>query len=50
MNLFFVIDEHTDVADIATARVQADIIMDAIRNPQEPRPEGEWVGGKLARE
>ena len=50
MNLFFVIDEHTDVSDNATARLQADIIMDAIRNPHTPRPEGEWIGGKVARE
>jgi hypothetical protein len=50
MNLFFVIDEHTDVADIETARSQADIIMDAIRNPHTPRPEGEWIGGKLAQQ
>lgn len=50
MNLFFVIDEHTDVASIETARIQADIIMDAIRNPHVPRPQDEWVGGKVAQQ
>jgi hypothetical protein len=50
MNLFFVIDEHTDVADVETAREQADIIMDAIRNPHTTRPEDEWIGGKVARQ
>ena len=50
MNLFFTIDEHTDVATTKTARRQADIIMDAIRNPHKPRPEGEWIGGKVAQE
>ncbi|KAF8481434.1 terpenoid synthase [Gautieria morchelliformis] len=50
MNLFFVIDEHTDIADGKTARNQADIVMDALRNPHTPRPTGEWVGGEVARQ
>ncbi|KAF8493609.1 terpenoid synthase [Gautieria morchelliformis] len=50
MDLFFVIDEHTDVADGKTARNQADIVMDALRNPHTPRPTGEWVGGEVARQ
>jgi hypothetical protein len=50
MNLFFVIDEHTDIAATETARQQADIVMDAIRNPHKPRPKGEWIGGKVAQE
>ncbi|KAF7349057.1 Terpene cyclase [Mycena venus] len=50
MNLFFVIDEHTDVAATETVRTQAAIVMDAIRNPHRPRPQGEWIGGKIAQE
>ena len=50
MNLFFIIDEHTDIASSETARTQADIIMDAIRNPEMQRPENEWVGGKAAQQ
>ena len=50
MNLFFVIDEHTDVADGKTARIEADIVMDALRNPCPPRPAGEWIGGEVARQ
>nr|UPX76568.1 putative 1,11 carbon cyclization sesquiterpene synthase 255 [Hypholoma fasciculare] len=50
MNLFFIIDEHTDIASSETARTQADIVMDAIRNPEMPRPENEWVGGKAAQQ
>ncbi|KAJ6474479.1 terpenoid synthase [Mycena vitilis] len=50
MNLFFVIDEHTDVSSTEKAREQASTIMDAIRNPHKPRPEGEWIGGKVAQE
>ncbi|KAJ7454224.1 terpenoid synthase [Mycena latifolia] len=50
MNLFFVIDEHTDIAATETARGQADVVMDAIRNPHKPRPAGEWIGGEVARQ
>ncbi|KAJ6583837.1 terpenoid synthase [Mycena vulgaris] len=48
MNLFFVIDEHTDIAATDLARKQADIIMDAMRNPHTPRPADEWIGGETA--
>ncbi|KAJ7776404.1 terpenoid synthase [Mycena metata] len=50
MNLFFVIDEHTDIAATAVARQQADIVMDALHNPRKARPSGEWIGGKVAQE
>ena len=50
MNLFFVFDEYSDVADASEVRKQADIIMDALRNPTYIRPKGEWVGGELARQ
>ncbi|KAJ7474115.1 terpenoid synthase [Mycena latifolia] len=50
MNLFFVIDEHTDVASTETAREQADIVMDALRNPYKARAENEWIGGEVARQ
>lgn len=50
MNLFFVIDEHSDVSTTKTVRQQADVVMDAIRNPHTPRPENEWVGGEVARQ
>jgi hypothetical protein len=50
MNLFFVIDEYSDVASGDGAREQANIVMDALRNPYKPRPAGEWVGGEVARQ
>jgi len=50
MNLFFVIDEYTDVATESEAREMARVIMDAIRNPCQPRPDGEWIGGEIARQ
>lgn len=50
MNLFFVIDEYSDIASVEEVRRQKDIVMDALRNPYEPRPKGEWVGGEVARQ
>ena len=50
MNLFFVIDEYTDVATEPQAREMARVIMDAIHNPSQPRPDGEWIGGEIARQ
>ncbi|KAK7020181.1 hypothetical protein VNI00_017829 [Paramarasmius palmivorus] len=50
MNLAFIIDEYSDVVDGNGALVYANIVMDAIRSPQKPRPAGEWVGGEIARQ
>ena len=50
MNLFFVIDEHSDIVDGKIAGQQADIIMDALCNPSKMRPHREWVGGEVARQ
>jgi hypothetical protein len=50
MNLFFVIDEWSDVANARETRKYADSIMDALRNPHKPRPEGEWIGGEVTRQ
>jgi hypothetical protein len=50
MNLFWVFDEHSDVAPGYAVRQQADILMDALCNPHKARPVGEWVGGEIARQ
>ena len=50
MNLFFVFDEHTDVAPGDTVRMLADISMDAMRNPHKPRPVTEPVLGEITRQ
>nr|BBH51503.1 putative sesquiterpene synthase [Clitopilus sp.] len=50
MNMFFVIDEYSDVASGREARLQADIVMDALYNPLVPRPVGEWIGGEVTRQ
>lgn len=50
MNLFFIFDEWSDASTAPETRSQADIIMDALRNPHKPRPSDEWVGGEVARQ
>ncbi|KAK0200184.1 terpenoid synthase [Desarmillaria ectypa] len=50
MNLFFMFDEYTDTAPPEIVQQYADIIMDAIRNPTEPRPSNEVVLGVVAQE
>ncbi|KAF8511105.1 terpenoid synthase [Gautieria morchelliformis] len=50
MAFTIVIDEYTDTSDGKTARMQADIVMDALRKPNSPRSAGEWIGGEVARQ
>ena len=50
MNVFFVFDEYTDVEDADVVREMVDIVIDAIRHPEKPRPEGEVLLGELARQ
>ncbi|OCH88427.1 terpenoid synthase [Obba rivulosa] len=50
MNLFFVFDEYTDVADESDVRILADISMDALRNPSKPRPAEECIIGEITRQ
>ncbi|KAG1819038.1 terpenoid synthase [Suillus subaureus] len=50
MNLFYVIDEYSDVSEEGEVRQQKDVVMDALRHPYKPRPKGEWVGGEVARQ
>ncbi|KAJ6535981.1 terpenoid synthase [Mycena vulgaris] len=50
MMLFFTFDEYTDVLSAHEVRKYADIVMDALRNPGKPRPQGETVVGEVARQ
>ena len=50
MNLFFVIDEYTDVESEEVVRQMVDIVLDAFHNPHKPRPAGEVVLGEIARQ
>jgi hypothetical protein len=48
--MFWTFDEYTDVEKADVVRQYAEIVMDAIRNPCKPRPEGEVVLGEMARQ
>lgn len=50
MHLFFMFDEYSDKSSPAEVWQQAAIQMDAFRNPDKPRPEGEWIGGEFVRQ
>ncbi|KZT42148.1 terpenoid synthase [Sistotremastrum suecicum HHB10207 ss-3] len=47
MNAFFVFDDISDEQCASDVQKGADIIMDAIRNPYDPRPEGDSVLGEV---
>ena len=50
MNLVFVLDEYSEEFEPSEVRKQKDIVMDALRNPHEPRSRGEWIGGEMTRQ
>ncbi|KAH8101904.1 terpenoid synthase [Cristinia sonorae] len=50
MNLFFIVDEYTDVEPAPVVREMVDVVIDALNNPHKPRPEGEIILGEVARQ
>ncbi|KAI0067235.1 terpenoid synthase [Artomyces pyxidatus] len=50
MMLFFVFDEFTDQVDGDGVQAYVEIVLDALRNPHEPRPKGEHVLGEISRQ
>ncbi|KAI1791069.1 isoprenoid synthase domain-containing protein [Ganoderma leucocontextum] len=50
VHLLFVIDEYTDMEPTAGVKEISDIVLDALHNTDKPRPEGELVIGKIARD
>lgn len=50
MNLFFLFDEYTDVATPREVQNMAEIVMDALRNPDQARQVDECVVGEAARQ
>lgn len=50
MNLFFVVDEYTDVEPEPVVREMVNIVIDALNNPHKPRPEGEILLGEVAKQ
>jgi hypothetical protein len=50
MNLFFVIDEYTDVESVEVVREMVDVVIDALNHPHKARPRGEILLGEIARQ
>ncbi|KAK3337682.1 isoprenoid synthase domain-containing protein [Cercophora scortea] len=50
MYILYVHDEQTDVEDGQTTRQLGDIFVDALRNPDKPRPQGEAPIGEMGRQ
>ena len=50
MNVFFIIEEYTDVEPTPGVREIVRIVIDAINNPEKPRPKGETVLGEITRQ
>ena len=47
---FFAIDAYTDETDQFVTKEMVDTIMDGLRNPSKPRPEGECLLGEMTRQ
>ncbi|KAJ7102374.1 isoprenoid synthase domain-containing protein [Mycena belliarum] len=50
ITLFFLVDHCTDMQSEKTARQMVDIALDALNNPEKPRPEGETMLGQATKE
>ena len=50
MALFYIFDEFTDKVDGEGARVCAEVVVDALRNPHSERLGGESKLGEIARQ
>lgn len=50
MDLFFVIDEYTDHELAPAVKEMVGMLLDAVHNPQKPRPVGEPILSEMMRE
>ena len=50
LNVFFVVDEYTDVEQAPVVREIMNICIDAFQNPRKPRPDGEVIVGEIVRQ
>ncbi|OJA11859.1 hypothetical protein AZE42_03257 [Rhizopogon vesiculosus] len=49
MNIYFIVDEYTDIENAAVTKRMVDLIIDTLHNPHEIRPEGECILGEIMR-
>ena len=50
MNVYFLIDVYTDFQPAPAVREMVEIVIDALRNPDKPRPDGEIILGEITRQ
>ncbi|KAL5513793.1 hypothetical protein ACEPAH_4194 [Sanghuangporus vaninii] len=50
MDLFFIIDEYTDVEPGHVVREMVNVVLDSMNNPHKPRPAREIILGEIARQ
>ncbi|OJA11858.1 hypothetical protein AZE42_03256 [Rhizopogon vesiculosus] len=50
MNVYFIVDEYTDIENAAVTKEMVDIVLDALHNPHKVRPEGECILGEIVRQ
>ena len=50
LNVFFLVEEYTDVENAEGVRRIVEVCTDALRNPGKPRPDGEVILGELMRQ
>lgn len=48
--VLFLIDECTDVEPEPVVRKMMDVVIDTLKNPDKPRPQGEIVLGEMTRQ
>jgi len=50
MNIYFIVDEYTDIENAAVTKEMVDIVLDALHDPHKIRPEGECILGEIVRQ
>ncbi|KAG2346537.1 terpenoid synthase [Suillus weaverae] len=49
MNVYFILDEYTDIENAEVTKEMVDIVLDALHDPHKTRPEGECILGEIVR-
>ena len=50
MNIFLVLDDYTDVLELDGITEICQATVDALENPEKPRPKGENILGEMTRQ
>jgi hypothetical protein len=50
MNIYFIVDEYTDIENEAVTKGMVDTVIGALHNSHKARPEGEYILGEIVRQ